>query len=144
MPAGVAVYRINGPFFFGASWRLNDALDRLGASPHTFILDLAAVPFVDATGAHALYQFIHDVRRKGATVILSAVRPETRKALRRRGLVPHDRSVRFAPSLDRALALVQARALRAGAASAQGIPLGRARFGSDQDSAPRSLIAGRG
>jgi sulfate permease, SulP family len=107
VPEGVAIYRINGPFFFGASWRLNDALDRIGYTPHTFILDLAAVPFVDATGAHALYQFIHNARRKGATVILAAVRPETRKALRRGGLVPRDRSVRFAPTLSRALALVQ-------------------------------------
>jgi sulfate permease, SulP family len=109
VPEGVAIYRINGPFFFGAAWRLKDALDRMGYTPHTFILDLAAVPFVDATGAHALDQFIHDVRRKGATLILSAVRPETRKALRRGGLVPHDRSVRFAPSLGRALALVRGR-----------------------------------
>jgi hypothetical protein len=53
-------------------------------------------------GAHALYQFIHNARRKGATVILSAVRPETRRALRRGGLLPRDRSVRFAPSLARA------------------------------------------
>jgi sulfate permease, SulP family len=82
----------------------------VGYTPHTFILDLAAVPFVDATGAHALYQFIHKARRKGATVILSAVGPETRKALRRGGLVPRDRSVRFAPTLGRALALVQSRA----------------------------------
>jgi sulfate permease, SulP family len=110
VPEGVAIYRINGPFFFGASWRLADALDRIGYTPHTFILDLAAVPFVDATGAHALYQFIHNARRKGATVILAAVRPETRKALRRGGLVPGDRSVRFAPTLSRALALVQGRA----------------------------------
>jgi sulfate permease, SulP family len=107
VPEGVAIYRINGPFFFGAAWRLKDALDRIGYTPHTFILDLAAVPFVDATGAHALSQFVHDVRRKGATLILAAVRPETRKALRRGGLVPRDRSVRFAPSLARALALVR-------------------------------------
>jgi sulfate permease, SulP family len=107
VPEGIAIYRINGPLFFGASWRLGDALDRIGYTPHTFILDLAAVPFVDATGAHALYQFIHNARRKGATVILAAVRPETRKALRRGGLVPRDRSVRFAPTLSRALALVQ-------------------------------------
>ena len=130
VPEGVAIYRINGPFFFGAAWRLKDALDRIGYTPHTFILDLAAVPFVDATGAHALYQFVHDVRRKGATLILAAVRPETRKALRRGGLVPRDRSVRFAPSLARALALV-----RGGAQSARAdaMPLAH-----DRSPAPRS------
>jgi sulfate permease, SulP family len=125
VPEGVAIYRINGPFFFGASWRLGDALHRIGYTPHTFILDLAAVPFVDATGAHALYQFIHNARRRGATVILAAVRPETRQALRHRGLVPRDRSVRFAPTLARALALVQARASQPPRPDAppEGIPL---------------------
>jgi SulP family sulfate permease len=125
VPAGVAIYRINGPFFFGASWRLGDALDRIGYTPHTFVLDLAAVPFVDATGTHALYQFIQDARRRGATVILSAVLAETRKALRRAGLVPRDRSVRFAPTLARALALVQGRASQPGQPNVRpaGVPL---------------------
>jgi SulP family sulfate permease len=110
VPDGVAIYRINGPFFFGASWRLKDALDRIGYNPHTFILDLRAVSFVDATGVHALYQFVRDARRRDATVILSAVRPETRKALRHSGIVSRDRSVRFAPSLARAIAVVRERA----------------------------------
>ena len=124
VPEGVAIYRINGPFFFGAAWRLKDALDRIGYAPHTFILDLAAVPFVDATGAHALYQFIHDVRRRGATLILSGARPETRKALRRGGLVPRDRSVRFAPSLARAIALIESRVQQAQpGVRSDGIPL---------------------
>ena len=104
------IYRINGPFFFGASWRLNDALDRIGYAPRTLILDLAEAPFVDATGAHALYEFVRSCRRKGTTVILSAVGRETRKSLRRMGLVPRDRSVRFAPTLAHALALVRGQA----------------------------------
>jgi len=43
-------------------------------------------------------------------VILSAVGRETRKSLRRMGLVPRDRSVRFAPTLAHALALVRRQA----------------------------------
>jgi sulfate permease, SulP family len=108
LPEGVAVYRINRPFFFGASWRLKDALDRVGAAPRTFILDLALVPFIDATGAHALGAFIRSVRRRGATVILAGTARETRRALRAMDLVPRDRSVRFAPSLERALEIVRA------------------------------------
>ena len=110
LPDGVAVYRINGPFFFGASWRLKDALDRVGVAPRTFILDLAQVPFIDATGAHALGEFIRSSRRRGATVILAGVARETRRALRAMDLVPRDRSVRFAPSLERALDMVRAAA----------------------------------
>jgi SulP family sulfate permease len=110
LPEGVVIYRINGPFFFGASWRLNDAFDRIGYAPRALILDLAEAPFVDATGAHALYEFIRSCRRKGTTVILSAVARDTRRALRRMGLVPRDRSVRFAPTLARALALIERQA----------------------------------
>ena len=101
------IYRIAGPFFFGASWRLNDAFDRVGYAPRTLILDLAEAPFVDATGAHALYEFIRSCRRKGTTVIISAVAPRHPPHAAAHGPAPRDRSVRFAPSLARALALVR-------------------------------------
>jgi hypothetical protein len=41
-------------------------------------------------------------------VILAGTARETRRALRAMDLVPRDRSVRFAPSLERALEIVRA------------------------------------
>lgn len=47
----VAVYRISGAFFFGATATVSSVLDRIGAHPKTFILDFADVPLVDSTAA---------------------------------------------------------------------------------------------
>ena len=47
----VAVYRISGAFFFGATAAVSGVLDRIGAHPKTFILDFAEVPLVDSTAA---------------------------------------------------------------------------------------------
>jgi SulP family sulfate permease len=76
------VYRINGPFFFGATHKFSRALERLGEHPHAYILDLSGVPFIDSTAATALRSFIDQARGHGAEVVLVSVSPKLRHALR--------------------------------------------------------------
>jgi SulP family sulfate permease len=50
IPAGVEVYEINGPFFFGVADKLKDVLRQLERPPRVFILRMRYVPHIDATG----------------------------------------------------------------------------------------------
>jgi SulP family sulfate permease len=73
IPAGVEVYEINGPFFFGIADRLQDTLRGLSRPPRVFILRMRRVPAMDATGLHALEEFFDKCRRQGTTLLLSGI-----------------------------------------------------------------------
>jgi SulP family sulfate permease len=73
VPAGVEVYEINGPFFFGVADRLKGVLDLFEKPPRVFILRMRHVPAVDATGLYALDVFASRCRKKGTVMVLSGV-----------------------------------------------------------------------
>jgi SulP family sulfate permease len=102
----VAVYRISGAFFFGATAAVSGVLDRIGVHPKTFILDFADVPLVDSTAAKALEGFAHRLRNAGTAVYFTSVRKSVRRTLLRAGLGAT--TVRYASSIDSALELAGA------------------------------------
>lgn len=81
LPAGVEVFELRGPFFFGATGKLTDVLERIGKAPRVYVLLMRDVPLIDATGAHALREFMDRSQRRGAQVILAAVRSSVRRTL---------------------------------------------------------------
>ncbi len=101
-PGDVAIYRINGPFFFGAAEKFSSTLDRLGQTPRLYILDMAGVPFVDSTAATALRSMIDGARRRHAEVALAALRPSVQRDLANYGIAPP--LVRLAPTVELAIA----------------------------------------
>jgi SulP family sulfate permease len=86
VPAGVDVYEISGPFFFGAAAMLRDRLGEAAVTPRVLILRLRHVPAIDSTGLHALREVIERRRRDGTLVILSDVHAQPVVALERSGL----------------------------------------------------------
>ncbi len=82
-PSGVVVYRIHGPFFFGASQRLSSILDRIGETPRRYVLDMTTVPFVDATGGTALSSFFDLAAKRGAEVAIVGAREHVRADIAR-------------------------------------------------------------
>jgi SulP family sulfate permease len=85
VPAGVAVYKVGGPFFFGAADKMADSIGQTGDTPKVLILRLKAVPFIDATGIHALEEILHRCQRTGTTLKLAGVQPAVRKSLDKMG-----------------------------------------------------------
>lgn len=75
------VYKISGPFFFGAAAEVGAVLERIGDVPDRFILDLSAVPFIDSAGVHTLESAIARFQRGGASVIIAGARPAVRQEL---------------------------------------------------------------
>lgn len=87
IPAGVEVYEINGPFFFGVADSLKNVLNNLEFPPKVFILRMRRVPVIDASGMNALKEFYIKCEKKGTVLILSGVSKELLKALKNYGLV---------------------------------------------------------
>jgi SulP family sulfate permease len=87
LPRGVVVYGIEGPLFFGAAEKLAHILGYVQRSTTTLVLRLNHVPFVDATGILAIEEIAQDFLKRGASVILSEVRPNVFQKLDRAGVI---------------------------------------------------------
>ena len=109
VPEGVLVYRIEGPFFFGAAEKLETALERYSTVPRVVIFRMRTVPAVDATGLHALEVMLDKFHRKGTQLILSGVQPQPMKVLYNAGFIDKIGLDNVCANID--AALTQARRL---------------------------------
>jgi SulP family sulfate permease len=73
LPDGVIVYRIFGPFLFGAAEKLMDALTRAEHWPTVLVLRLHLVTAMDTTGMNALFSVVERMKSSGGTVIISGI-----------------------------------------------------------------------
>ena len=112
VPEGVLVYRIEGPFFFGAAEKLETALERYSTVPRVVIFRVRTVPAIDASGLHALEIMLDKFHRKGTQLILSGVQPQPMKVLYKAGFVDKIGLDNICANID--VALTRARALLAG------------------------------
>ena len=103
VPAGVVVYSIEGPFFFGAAEKLERTLAHIQRQASTLVLRMGNVPFVDATGISAIEGMITDFQRHGATVLLVELRPNVRYKLERSGVIDQVGRENVSDTLDEAL-----------------------------------------
>lgn len=87
LPASVLVYRIEGPFFFGAAEKLESTLERAPLGIRTIVLRMGRVPFMDATGLQTLVEVIQRFRRHHVTVLLCGVHPGLRDTLGQSGVL---------------------------------------------------------
>lgn len=104
VPVGVLVYRIEGPFFFGAAEKLEAALTRYAESPRVVIFRMRKVPAIDATGLHALEVVLDKFHRKSTQLILSGVQPQPMKVLYNAGFVDKIGLDNICANIDAALA----------------------------------------
>ena len=98
----VVVYRITGAFFFGAAAAVGAVLDRISARYRALIIDLTAVPFLDATAANTLEGLARKAAKRRVRVVLTGTSHEVRQELFVHGVKPP--LVRYERSIDRALA----------------------------------------
>lgn len=87
VPAGVEVYEINGPFFFGVADKLKDTLRGMEKPPKVFILRMRRVPAIDATGLHALEEFYEKCHRQHTRLLLAGVHAQPMFALTKYGML---------------------------------------------------------
>jgi SulP family sulfate permease len=109
VPAGVQVYDVNGPFFFGAAESFKEAMlaGGGGIAPRVLILRMRQVPTIDATGISALRDVTRRSRKEGTAVILCGVDEHPRETMARAGLVEELGAENFVPTYRAALALAE-------------------------------------
>jgi len=93
------IHHISGALFFGAAASVGSVLDHIGDTHRVLILDLAAMPSLDSTGANLLEGLARKARRRGVALYLAGALPDVRAALDRHGL----HGVAYAPNVEAAL-----------------------------------------
>jgi SulP family sulfate permease len=81
LPRGVEVFRLNGPFFFGAAAQFEETLFRVGGRPRAIILVMEDTPLIDASGAMILKKFLKAAAIRHTRVILVGVQTGPRAVL---------------------------------------------------------------
>ncbi|MFN3890469.1 MAG: SulP family inorganic anion transporter [Beijerinckiaceae bacterium] len=82
----IVVYRIAGPFFFGAASQVSQVIEQIAKPPRAYILDLSGVPLADQTGAQTVKMFAHKAQRHGARVVIAGAKPDVARILVNSGL----------------------------------------------------------
>lgn len=73
IPAGVEVFEINGPLFFGAAYKFKDAMKFIEKTPKVLIVRMRKVPIIDATGIRMLSDLNKETRSSGTKLMLSEI-----------------------------------------------------------------------
>jgi SulP family sulfate permease len=77
----VIVYRLQGPFFFGAANSFLNVENSLEHGVKAIIFDMKGAEAIDATGMHALLVFLHTCRKRNVEFFLVGAKEQPMKAM---------------------------------------------------------------
>lgn len=100
----IVVYRLSGAFFFGTASTVGTVLDRIADRHKAFVIDLAAVPFIDSTAANVIAGIGRKAARHGVRVYVTGAITPVRRALLRAGAGRP--KVRYLPKIEDAVRAV--------------------------------------
>jgi sulfate permease, SulP family len=101
----VMVYRISGAFFFGAASSVGTVLDSIADSHKAFVVDFAAVPFLDSTAANAMNRVAIRARNRGIRLFITGASQPVRRALLTHGA--RATGAKFRETISRAVAEIK-------------------------------------
>jgi len=103
IPDNVAIYRIHGPFLFGATDKLEELEDDLPELPKVVILRLRNMTAIDGTGLHALERFADVLHASGRSLILCGMRDQPARMMERAEFHQHIGDANLVPTVEVAL-----------------------------------------
>ncbi|NUM76172.1 STAS domain-containing protein, partial [candidate division KSB1 bacterium] len=103
VPAGVEVFEIHGPLFFGAIDQFKDTMRLLEKFPRVLILRIRNVLAVDATALQALEAEVENARKHGNVIVLSGVHAQPLFAMKQAGLLEKFGEENVCANIDDAL-----------------------------------------
>ncbi len=103
IPDNVAIYRIHGPFLFGATDKLMELEHNVPKLPKVVILRLRNMTAIDGTGLHALEHFADVLHASGRTLILCGMRDQPARMMERAAFHQHIGDVNLVPTIEAAL-----------------------------------------
>ena len=104
IPDDVAIYRIHGPFLFGATDKLVELERDVPHLPKVVILRLRNMTAIDGTGLHALEHFADVLHASGRTLILCGMRDQPAAMMERAEFHEHIGDENLTPTIEAALA----------------------------------------
>jgi sulfate permease, SulP family len=103
IPAYVSIFRIHGPFLFGATDKIEEIFTRLPLLPPILILRLRNMTAIDSTGIQALENLADRVRESGRQLILCGAREQPAKRLQQAEFHEHVAQESICSSIAEAL-----------------------------------------
>lgn len=85
IPQGVAVYEIDGPYFFGIANKFEEVMSRIAEQPKVRIIRMRKVAFIDSTGMHNLETLCKRSEKEKVQIVLSGVNERVRHTLEKAG-----------------------------------------------------------
>jgi sulfate permease, SulP family len=89
IPPYVTVFRIHGPFLFGAADKIDDLMQQIPELPPIVILRLRNMTAIDATGIRALEELADRVKASGRLLILCGAREQPAQLMRQSEFEQH-------------------------------------------------------
>jgi SulP family sulfate permease len=83
IPDYVAIFRIHGPFLFGATDKLRDISAQVETLPPVVLLRLRNMTAVDGTGLGAIEELAEELRKKGRTLVICGAPSQPAGAMRK-------------------------------------------------------------
>src|SRR5580704_10819316 len=103
IPSYATVYRIHGPFLFGATDKFADILDSLNTLPPVVILRLRNMTAIDATGLGAIRDLADQLHASGRSLLLCGAREQPAQLMKQAEFERHVGSENICPSISDAL-----------------------------------------
>ncbi|MEP7219434.1 MAG: STAS domain-containing protein, partial [Bacteroidota bacterium] len=103
VPEGIDVYEINGPFFFGAAYKFEEAMTVVERQPRARIIRMREVPAIDATGIHVLEQVYRNCTKQNVILIIAEIHAQPLIALDHSGLLKEIGEKNLHDNIDDAL-----------------------------------------
>lgn len=113
IPPYVRIFRIHGPFLFGATDKLLTVLDDVARLPPIVILRLRNMTALDATGLHAIEELAKALRASGRSLVLCGARHQPAQLIARADFHRHIGDANICANVTEALS--RARAIHAAA-----------------------------
>ena len=103
IPSYLAIFRIHGPFLFGASEKVDDIRRELSSLPPIVVLRLRNMTALDSTGLQALERLALEVRASGRTLLLCGAREQPARLMRQVSFARHVGAENICPHVTAAL-----------------------------------------
>jgi len=103
IPPYVAIFRIHGPFLFGATDKIEEIVQRLSELPPVIILRLRNMTAIDATGLQALEELSDAVHDSSRGLILCGAREQPARLMHQAEFEGHVGIGNISPSIAAAL-----------------------------------------
>ncbi|MBI3195549.1 MAG: sulfate permease [Ignavibacteriae bacterium] len=87
VPECVEVYEINGPFFFGAAYKFEEAMAILENKPKVRIIRMRNVPAIDSTGMNVLKKVYDTCKKQGIVFLIADIHAQPLFALEQSGML---------------------------------------------------------